>query len=292
MDWDGDGRLDIIVGDRPGNIHYFRRLDYGNIYLEEQDLLTVQGKPIDVGYNSAPCVTDWNNDGLPDLVVGNLSPIPAGVFLFINQGEPYLPDYQLTDTVFCMGEPIEITTAYPDIYDMDGDGLDDLVLGSSSGNIHCFINSGTQQQPVFDDMEYLMADGDTLYICSYVRPTVCQWNADGIPDLLVGDYTGQIHLFTGLPQWGIQESPSQEAYLSENPVSSTAEIRLHLTHSSEVVISVYSIDGRIRCSFDQGNIQEGTHTFQIDITSLENGVFPLRITGETGSSMLQLIVLR
>ncbi len=54
MDWDGDGRLDIIVGDREGNVHFFRRLSYGDIYLEEQDLVKVQGKPIDVGYNSAP----------------------------------------------------------------------------------------------------------------------------------------------------------------------------------------------------------------------------------------------
>ncbi len=292
MDWDGDGKLDIIVGDRSGNVHYFRRLDYGNIYLEEQDMVKVAGKPIDVGYNSAPCVTDWNEDGLPDLVVGNLSPLPAGVYLFINQGEPFIPDYQLTDTVYYMGEPIEITTAYPDIYDMNSDGLKDMIVGSSSGNIYCFVNSGTTQQPVFDDMEYLQADGDTLYICSYVRPTVCHWNADGIPDLLVGDYTGQIHLFTGIPQSGVLETFSPSVSLSSNPVSSLAEVNVTLARSSHVMITALSMDGRVIRSFDQGNVQAGSHLIQLDMSSLSGGVYLLRITSATGTAAVKVVVLR
>ena len=292
MDWDGDGKLDIIVGDRSGNVHYFRRLDYGNIYLEEQDMVKVAGKPIDVGYNSAPCVTDWNEDGLPDLVVGNLSPLPAGVYLFINQGEPFIPDYQLTDTVYYMGEPIEITTAYPDIYDMNSDGLKDMIVGSSSGNIYCFVNSGTTQQPVFDDMEYLQADGDTLYICSYVRPTVCHWNADGIPDLLVGDYTGQIHLFTGIPQSGVLETFSPSVSLSSNPVSSLAEVNVTLARSSHVMITALSMDGRVIRSFDQGNVQAGSHLIQLAMSSLSGGVYLLRITSATGTAAVKVVVLR
>ncbi len=260
--------------------------------MEEQDMVTVAGKPIDVGYNSAPCVTDWNEDGLPDLVVGNLSPLPAGVFLFINQGEPFMPDYQLTDTVFYMGEPIEITTAYPDIHDMNSDGLKDMIVGSSSGNIHCFVNSGTTQQPVFDEMEYLQADGDTLYICSYVRPTVCHWNADEVPDLLVGDYTGQIYLFTGIPQSGVPETCSPSVSLYGNPVSSLAEVNVTLARSSHVVITAHSIDGRVIRSFDQGNIPAGSHLIQLDMSSFSNGVFLLRVTTGTGTAAVQLVVLR
>lgn len=205
MDWDGDGRLDIIVGDREGNVHFFRRLSYGDIYLEEQDLVKVQGKPIDVGYNSAPCVTDWNADGLPDMVVGNLSPLPAGVYLFINSGSPFSPDYLSTDTVFFQGGVIELAAAYPDMHDMDLDGLPDLLVGSSNGTVACYLNSGTPEQPLFETMEHLRADGDEIYICSYVRPSVCNWNDDGCPDMLLADDSGEILLFLGVPPSGIPQ---------------------------------------------------------------------------------------
>ncbi len=88
MDWNNDGRLDIIVGDRLGSVNYFRRLVSGNIYLLEESPVEVAGRPIDMGNNSAPCVIDWNNDGLADLVVGRVEAVPAGLYLSINGGSP------------------------------------------------------------------------------------------------------------------------------------------------------------------------------------------------------------
>lgn len=292
MDWDGDGRLDLILGDRPGNVHYFRRLEYGSIYLEEQELIEVAGRPIDVGYNSAPCVTDWNGDGLPDLVVGNLSPIPAGIFLFVNQGEPFLPEYIQVDTVFCQGEPVEITTAYPDMHDMDLDGLEDLVVGSSNGKIACFINRGTPQQPVFDGMEYLRADGEEIYICSYVRPSVCDWNSDGIPDLLVGDYTGQIHLFTGEQPSGIEVCGELSANLTGNPVSGSASVRIDLPWTCEVSTMLFSLDGRFLHEIRHGVHQAGSSSVCLDTSFLENGVYLLLVKAGNWERSLQLVIIR
>jgi len=289
VDWDGDGRLDIIVGDRPGNVHYFRRLDYGHIYLEEQELVTVAGRPIDVGYNSAPCVTDWNGDGLPDLVVGNLSPIPAGIFLFVNQGSPYSPNYLVADTVFFQGEPIEITTAYPDMHDMDSDGLQDLVVGSSSGMIACFVNGGTPQQPLFEEMEYLRADGEEIHITSYVRPTVCDWNADGTPDLLVGDYTGQILLFTGVPQSGMEPERPLSVRLLENPIHRTVSLLLELNGPEEAELALWSLDGRMIGAFQGIILHPGSNILQVPAGPLPPGVYFMRVSSGGRSSVLRFV---
>jgi len=291
VDWDGDGRLDIIVGDREGEIHFFKRLSYGNIYLEEQDPVRVAGKPIDVGYNSAPCVADWNGDGLPDLVVGNLSPLPAGVFLFVNSGSPFSPEYLVTDTVFCQGGVIELTAAYPDMHDMDFDGLSDLLVGSANGNIACYLNSGTPSQPVFDTVENLRADGEEIYICSYVRPSVCDWNGDGCPDLMVADYTGVIFLYMGVPPAGVEPGSCSGVNLVRNPAVHGLELTVSLESAASGWAEVFSLDGRLVVSAPLGELPPGRSTVAIP-GELAPGVYLLRFNAGNSVSVLRATVLR
>lgn len=292
MDWDGDGRLDIIVGDREGNVHFFRRLSYGDIYLEEQDLVKVQGKPIDVGYNSAPCVTDWNADGLPDMVVGNLSPLPSGVYLFINSGSPFSPEYLSTDTVFFQGGVIELTAAYPDVHDMNLDGLPDLLVGSSNGTVACYLNSGTPEQPLFETMEHLRADGDEIYICSYVRPSVCNWNDDGCPDMLLADDSGEILLFLGVPPSGIPQESQTAVRLLGNPVDARVDLEVALVEDAFVSVTIYSFDGRVVLSASRGVLPPGTTEIHLDTGDLREGAYLLRITTGTSETTRRIAVIR
>lgn len=82
-DWDGDGRLDLIVGCGDGSVLLFRR-EAG----EDEPVLaaavtlvppasgddpapgTYEARP---GRRAKPCVADFNNDGLLDLLVGDFS---------------------------------------------------------------------------------------------------------------------------------------------------------------------------------------------------------------------------
>ena len=203
-----------------------------------------------------------------------------------------MPDYQIVDTVLCAGEPIEITTAYPDIHDMNFDGLNDLILGSSSGKIACFINSGTPQQPVFEEMEYLRADGEELYICSYVRPMVCHWNSDSIPDLLVGDYTGQIHLFTGVPHAGADESRELSVSLLSNPVSHMIPLRIELDEPVSVRTSIFSVDGRVLRIYNHGSLQQGVHALQLDTEGLPDGICFISIGSAVECRVFKVVVSR
>lgn len=297
MDWNDDGRLDIIVGDRLGSVSYFRGLLSSDIYMVAEPHVSVGGVSIDVGYNSSPSVFDWNSDGLPDLIVGRAEGVPAGMYLFLNQGALGEPLFLETDTVMCNGEPIQVYYSYPDFFDMDGDGLEDLVLGSSNGKIACYPNEGVSGVPLFQESQFLMADGEEINFYSYVRPSVCDWNEDGRPDILASDYTGMIYLFLGLPGTGINdehitETPGIILSVTGNPVSDLLRVTLELPDSYPVTISVYSIDGRLIFSSDRGILSDGVHSLEFDTTDMPGGIFILDCSGGSDQISTTFTVVR
>lgn len=293
MDWNGDGRPDIITGDRLGNVYYFRRLSYGDVFLTQEDLVRVSGKPIYVGFNSAPSVVYWNGDSLPDLVVGRMEGVPAGLYLYINEGTSGEPLYNCTDTVFCAGEPVQIYVSYPDFHDLTDDGLQDMAVGSSNGKIACFVNSGTPGQPLFQEFQNLRADGNEINYYSYIRPSLCDWNSDGIPDILAADFTGTVDLYLGTPGTGIEELEDEtgEPLLSvhNNPATEALSYSLELDNTRSAVASLYSCSGRVVARRDHGVLQRGTHTLTCDLNGLESGCYVLTV--ETGGFLLSETVV-
>lgn len=278
MDWDLDGALDIVVGDRDGNVHFFRRLSSGPVFLQEQPPVAVGERPIDAGLNSSPCVVDWNGDQLPDLVVGRLEGIPAGLLLFLNQGAPGEPVFLNTDTVTASEMPVQLYAAYPDCADLDGDGLFDLIVGNTTGKIPCYINTGTPEGPVFQEPLNLRADGEEIDFNSYVRPSVCDWNGDGIPDLLASGWDGTVHLYLGTEGTGTSGRGSREfegIVISDwtNPVIGHLSPRVEITCGAEAVSRVHSPDGRLLLQVEHGPAGSGTRTLAVDVSALPVGVY-------------------
>ncbi len=78
VDWDGDGHLDMLSGDSEGKVTLFRNLaGKGLPRLAPGRVLVAKGKyrsPGDHrGTYSKLCVTDWNEDGSLDLLLGDFS---------------------------------------------------------------------------------------------------------------------------------------------------------------------------------------------------------------------------
>lgn len=67
-DWDGDGDWDIVLGFISGAVRLY--LNNGDFTFTEAGPLTCDGKPIEA-QDGGPCVTDWDGDGILDLLLGD-----------------------------------------------------------------------------------------------------------------------------------------------------------------------------------------------------------------------------
>jgi hypothetical protein len=67
VDWDGDGRLDILANS--ANADWWQNVGErdGKVVLKNRGLLNKRNV---AGHTSSPTVVDWNKDGIPDLLVG------------------------------------------------------------------------------------------------------------------------------------------------------------------------------------------------------------------------------
>lgn len=83
---------------------------------------------------------------------------------------------------------------YP--FDWDGDGKLELIIGHIRGYVFLYRNLGTPQEPRFARAELVLADGQPIKVPWSSAPLVCDWNGDGLPDLLVAqEPEGLIHYY-------------------------------------------------------------------------------------------------
>ena len=159
------------------------------------------GLPISVtsGY-STPFVVDWNNDGMKDLLVGQLA--NGKIRLYLNAGTDAQPVFNAF--TYIQSSSTDITTTYglywegsrPVVVDFNNDGLKDLVVGEYAGSIRLYTNVGTDAAPVFNGYSLIQVGGVDYYVpsgsCS--MPVVVDWDNDGAKDIVVGDENGDVYL--------------------------------------------------------------------------------------------------
>lgn len=168
VDWDGDGDEDLICGNSAGYIGFIENLDGGvpprwaaPRYLEaDGEVIRILAGPN--GSIQGPCeakwgyttlsVADWDHDGLPDLVVNSIwgkvlwyrntgtrqKPVLAAAAPIQVQwpGKPPKPQWFWWDP-----QDKDLVTQWrtrPVVYDVNGDGLNDLVMLDQEGYLCWF----------------------------------------------------------------------------------------------------------------------------------------------------------
>ncbi len=216
VDWDEDGRKDLLVGVSDGTVRIYMNINDDNEPRFDSGKNLKVGPEgtmdMDVGKRPTPIVVDWNNDGMLDIVSGAWD---GYVHVFYNCGcGGYIPPrFSTTFTPVGLivqenGRDLMVpgTRSSPVVMDFDGDGKKDLLTGSTDGTILLYRNLGTESLPMFSGYSLVRSNGQPIDLPSNQRsrPFVCHWTGakDGYWDLLVGYGDGKIRLYRGIPKMG------------------------------------------------------------------------------------------
>ncbi len=294
MDWNDDGYTDLIVGDRNGFINYFERSSDGTLLAGVK--LVSGGTMIDAGGNSAPDFADWDNDGDLDMIVG--SDMTSAVRVYENTGSASAYTFDGYTDFTAGGSTVTWYRSMPSIYDMNGDGLFDVVIGAQNKKFHYYENTGTLGSPSFaadDPLEY-EAGGDVLTDHSDSRLDICDWNEDGYLDLVTGDYDDYVYLYFAHNPVGVEETTTgilapSALRMNENPVRSNLSISINLGTTTTADLTVYTMDGRVAMTHSTGSLEAGHNSVTIP-NSLPSGTYLLHCTAGNLQLTERFVVVR
>ena len=157
------------------------------------------------GNFSTPVAADLDKDGLLELLVG--------------QGDGTMIDYEQTATngafstsgtvitLFSDGSTIDVGLyAKPTVSDLDGDGLQEIIVGEENGKVLLYEQNSSTGPNAFK-----MGAGTTLFANpygvttttvanagSYARPSVGDLDNDGLIDIIVGSNNGLLNRYEQL----------------------------------------------------------------------------------------------
>jgi len=248
---------------------------------------------IDVPGYSVPSLTDWNNDGRLDLLVGEGSgTLAAQVRLYLNGSDiPGVPAFSGYSYVQASGATLQLPGSgclgvFPRVVDWDGDSRKDLMVGMGDGRATVYTNTGTDAAPVFGAGSLVTAGATnaTVDVGSRATPSMVDWNNDGRQDLIAGDYSGYVRVF-------INSADSGPADLATAIYAQTTSGTLGVTgyRSSPMI---WDLDGDSRKDILAGNTN-GELLAYLNVGTDASPVFsPTPLYIEAGGAKIDLVATR
>lgn len=205
VDWDGDGLLDIVSGNSEGRVLFFKNIgtNASPAFLPGVPL-TAGGQEIHIqaGYKgsvqglgearwgyAAPTVIDWTGDGLPDIVMGDIT---GSYTLFVNTGTPTEPRLEAPVPIYNQGMPLHgHWRVQPGVARLG----DRMIMMIVDGDGHIRMYEQLDQYNVKDAGKVRMEDGSFISVSQLhsghtgrAKLHLADWDRDGKIDLIIGTF--------------------------------------------------------------------------------------------------------
>ena len=279
-DIDGDGDLDLFIGNYNGDTHFFRNNGSASTPSYTQEGGINPFGITNVTASAIPTFADIDGDGDLDLLIGNYD---GNTRFFRNTGSASTPAFTQEG-----GEnPFNIqrggTYATPAFADIDGDSDLDLFIGNGDGNTLFFRNTA---DPGATIPAFTKEGGYTPFgipsVTKNASPALADIDADGDLDLFIGNYEANTVFFrntnppptviapvsstTANGTYGIGEVINLTIGFSEDVVvdtsSGTPTLQLE-TGSTDRYATYSSGSGSSTLTF-QYRVQDGDNTSDLD----------------------------
>ncbi len=187
-DWDGDGDLDLFIGQAGGTVRVFENLGTRsamNLSERTANFASVAATWSGIG-SPAPALGDWSGDGRADLAVGGTG---GTVYLIASTGHFNAPQVPAVSVTLATGS----TSALPALADVNGDGRADLLVLLADGTVSLYLNSGSAALPFAAPPSVANLLGQA--ITQGTGLSVADLNYDGRWDVLAADTEGRLWEF-------------------------------------------------------------------------------------------------
>lgn len=216
IDIDGDGDKELLIGDSGADNSLLvlnGRTTAIDSMVSEQILFPDTVTPALFCTFHFHAYIDVDNDGIKDLLVepGDLENLHS-VWIFKNTGTNSVPHFVLQTTSFLVDQMIDVGEgACPVLFDADGDGLLDLVVGNygvfqcgpgtEKSGLHLYKNTGSLALPQYQLVDSDYAGINSLFITGPIYPAFGDMNGDGNKDMIIGEADGKLQYFnnSGVP---------------------------------------------------------------------------------------------
>lgn len=280
-DLDGDGDGDMLAGTAQGNLLFFENVappgTAANFVLTDENY-----QNISVTGFSAPQLFDLNGDGLDDLIVGKRN---GTLSFYENTGTA--ADPQFTFVTDSLGK-VDVRNPNLSIFGhcvphffRDGEGKIHLFAGSEFGEIHYYTDIENNLDGAFKLVmkNYLWIDEGL-----YSAVALADLNSDGLPEMVVGNYSGGLSWFEGTtpPPESVSENPEPAIkwQVFPNPAADFIRIKAEIPYNKIVSYKIIDMTGKVVLD---GNLPTPT----IDISMLKNGIYLVSVFYDSRGAALQ-----
>ena len=286
-DLDGDGDMDMLVGESTGHILYFDNIaGPGNPCVFQ--FVSTNFDSISVGQFATPQLIDVNRDGKLDLLVGRRN---GTISYYQNNSTNTVAHFPSTPTnAFFGGVSVAkagFVTGYSVPFMYPSGSHYEMLVGTESGYLYHYTNIDGNLGGTFtlQDTAY-----GKIWEGQRSTPSFVDINNDGSRDLVVGNYSGGIGLYKGGTNISVQEMQSPVLHFKLWPNPSNGQI--HVNYQSEmqhgkVTFEIYSTPGKLVYQFSPSDTQKD---FSIDASQLPAGMYFCKLRVNNTQEIKKLVI--